>query len=449
MASPELPDSGSPAAVLAFVQDQRAAAQRAEVLVLEGALLWAAMHPVSTSSTDEGSTNGGSNGGWLFAEVAVPLGGEGTPLVAEFAPMELGAALGMSTDAARALVGAALELAHRLPRTWKQLKAGKVPVWKARRLAELTLKLPPEGADFVDRQLADTVGKVGWAMIERLVDHARVTFDPEGAEKQRREAADRRRFDVQADAATFDGTVHVEGELDLADALDLNTAIRQGAEELAVLGCTEALDVRRSMAAGELARRQLAFDLRAEAGSADEGAASVVKPRQVVIHVHLSDAAISRDEAGVARIEETRSVVSTDQVRDWCGGDAQVVIKPVIDLDAHHHTDAYAIPGRLAEQTHLTQPVCAFPWCERRATRCDCDHVVAHAAGGPTCSCNLAPLCRRHHRAKTHTGWRYDKTDSATYLWRSPHGLHLIKDRGTTALAPQRTPAGRLGISAG
>ena len=434
MASPELPDSGSPAAVLAFVQEQRAAAQRAEVLVLEGALLWAAMHPVSTSST-----NGGSTGGWLFAEVAVPLGGEGTPLVAEFAPMELGAALGMSTDAARALMGASLELAHRLPRTWKQLKAGELPVWKARRLAELTLKLPPEGADFVDRQLAGTVGKVGWAMIERLVDHARVTFDPEGAERQRREAADRRRFDVHADAATFDGTVHVEGELDLADALDLDTAIRQGAEELAVLGCTEALDVRRSMAAGELARRQLALDLRAEAGRGGE-AACVAKPRQVVIHVHLSHAAISRDEGGVAHVEETRSIVSTEQVREWCTGDAQVVIKPVIDLDAHHRTDAYAIPDRLAEQTRLTQPTCAFPWCERRATRCDCDHVVAHAAGGPTCSCNLAPLCRRHHRAKTHTGWRYDKTDAATYLWRSPHGLHLVKDRGTTALLSAHPP---------
>ncbi|WP_166389497.1 hypothetical protein [Nocardioides ochotonae] len=38
---------------------------------------------------------------------------------------------------------------------------------------------------------------------------------------------------------------------------------------------------------------------------------------------------------------------------------------------------------------------------------------------------------RRHHRAKTHTAWTYDKTDATTYLWRSPHGLHLIKDRAT------------------
>ena len=425
MADPELPDCDTPAAVLAFAQEQRAAVQRAEFGVLEAALAWAAMHPAESVSPQAPTV------GWIFAEVAVPLGGEGTPLVAEFAPMELGAALGMSTDSARALVGSALELAHRLPRTWKQMRAGVVPVWKGRRLAQLTLPLPPAGAEFVDRQLAGTVGKVGWAMIERLVDHARATFDPEGAEKQRRQAADGRRFDVHTEQATHDGTVRVEGELDLADALDLDAAIRQGAEELATLGSTESLDVRRSMAAGELARRQLTFDLRGEAG---EGAASVVKPRQVVIHVHLSHAAINRDEGGIAHVEETRSIVSTNQLREWCTGDAQVVIKPVIDLDAHHHTDAYAVPDRLADQTRLAQPTCAFPWCERPARRCDLDHVTAHGSGGPTCSCNLAPLCRRHHRAKTHTTWTYDKTDAATYLWRSPHGLHLVKDHGTTRL---------------
>ncbi len=265
----------------------------------------------------------------------------------------------------------------------------------------------------------------------------RVAFDPEGAEKQRRQAADGRRFDVHTREETHNGTAWVEGELDLADALDLDAAIRHGAEDLAALGSTESLDVRRSMAAGELARRQLAFDLRAEAG---DGTASVVKPRQVVIHVHLSDAAISRDEAGIAQVEETRSIVSTEQVREWCTGDAQVVVKPVIDLEAHHHTDAYAIPDRLVDQTRLAEPTCAFPWCERPARRCDTDHVIAHGSGGPTCSCNLAPLCRRHHRAKTHTGWTYDKTDAATYLWRSPHGLHLVKEGGTTRLVSAHPP---------
>ena len=229
MADHELPDCDTPAAVLAFAQRRRAAAQRAEIDVLEAALVWAAMHPEESVAEAPAS-------GLVFGELAVPLAGEGAPLVAEFAPMEFGAALGMSTDGARALVGDALELAHRLKRTWKLVRAGKVPLWKARRLAQLTTTLPLDGADFVDRQLAGFVGKISWAGIERLVDQARVAFDPEGAEKQRREAADGRRFDVHTREATHDGIVHVEGVLDLADAMDLDTAIRQGAEELAALG---------------------------------------------------------------------------------------------------------------------------------------------------------------------------------------------------------------------
>ena len=50
------------------------------------------------------------------------------------------------------------------------------------------------------------------------------------------------------------------GELDLADAIDLDAAVTAGADELARFGSTDTLDVRRSQAVGELARRQFALD---------------------------------------------------------------------------------------------------------------------------------------------------------------------------------------------
>jgi len=436
MASPELPDCGSPAAVLAFAQQRRADAHAAEVDVLRAALAWADLHPAE-------AVEPGPVFGW---ELVVPFAGEGAPEVAEFAPMELGAALGISTDSARGLMTDALELAHRLKRTWALVQAGKVPLWKARRLAQLTHKLSLDGAAYVDRQLAAVAGKVGLVTLARLVDEAQALFDPDAAEKARSAAAESRRFDVHTEGANHDGTIHVEGDLDLADALDLEAAIAQRAEELRQLGSIESLDVRRSIAAGEIARRCLGLDLTTESGT---GTASVAKPRRVVIHVHLSDAAISRNEAGIAHLDETRSVVSTEQVRDWAGNpDTEVVIKPVLDLEQHHHTDAYAIPDRMAAEVRLTQPTCAFPWCDRPARRCDTDHVTAHDhTDGPTCSCNLAPLCRRHHRAKTHTAWTYDKTDTASYLWRSPHGLHLVKHRGETRLVSTDPPDERVTVS--
>ena len=59
---------------------------------------------------------------------------------------------------------------------------------------------------------------------------------------------------------SFDGTLAVHGELDIADAMELETAIQSVAAQLKDLGSTESLDVRRSMAVGELARRELSLE---------------------------------------------------------------------------------------------------------------------------------------------------------------------------------------------
>ncbi|MCW2761829.1 MAG: hypothetical protein JWR85_2030, partial [Marmoricola sp.] len=119
-----------------------------------------------------------------------------------------------------------------------------------------------------------------------------------------------------------------------------------------------------------------------------------------------------------------------------------VVVKPVIDLNEHLGVDAYEVPGRLREQAELRAGGrCVFPWCTRAAHSCDCDHVIAHAHGGPTCSCNIAPLCRRHHRLKTHTTWTYTMLEPGTFLWSSPHGYQFLRDHtGTLDVTPDRPP---------
>ncbi|WP_166390956.1 hypothetical protein [Nocardioides ochotonae] len=62
MADPELPECDTPAAVLAFAQRRRAVAQRAEIDVLEAALVWASMHPeesVADGADDRAGVRGG------------------------------------------------------------------------------------------------------------------------------------------------------------------------------------------------------------------------------------------------------------------------------------------------------------------------------------------------------------------------------------------------------
>ncbi|WP_244931714.1 HNH endonuclease signature motif containing protein [Nocardioides sp. W7] len=427
MANGEFHDGDDAAALLAFVRARRTVAAQAEADLLASAVAWAAMH--STDALDVAAVT-------VFgAQDAATIAGEGAPLVAEFSVLEFAAALGLSTDAGRIYLGDAVELAHRLPNLYGRVQALDLPAWKARRIAKSTADLPMEGAAYVDAHLHAVAHKVSIAQLDRTVEEARVTYDPAEAKARWEAAFEKRHFDIESQQVSFDGTVDVHGTLDLADALDLEDAVARRARELGQLGLDVPVDIRRSIAVGDLARRQLSLEL--NTGEPDDRQRK--RPRQVVLHVHVSEAALGTtggDDLHLARVEETRSFVSAEQVKTWCANsDTQVVVKPVIDLHGHVHVDAYETPDRLRERQVLLQHSCVFPWCRKPARRCDCDHIDPAARGGPTCDCNIAPLCRRHHRAKTHTRWRYDKLDDTTFAWQTPNGLLFKRDHiGTTEL---------------
>ncbi len=143
----------------------------------------------------------------------------------------------------------------------------------------------------------------------------------------------------------------------------------------------------------------------------------------------------------MGRWEEGNCPVSTTQIKEWLQvPQTTVIVRPVIDLADCVPVDSYEIPDRLKRRVQLRDHTCRFPGCPTSATRCDLDHQVPHAKGGKTCPCNLVPLCRRHHRAKTFSGWRYTTIQPGHYLWTSPHGRHfLVGPGGTRALDPPRS----------
>lgn len=65
---------------------------------------------------------------------------------------------------------------------------------------------------------------------------------------------------------------------------------------------------------------------------------------------------------------------------------------------------------------------CRFPGCRVPIARCDVDHTVAAAHGGPTEIRNLAHLCRRHHTLKHHSAWRVRQLPDGTLEWTTPTG---------------------------
>ena len=406
---------------MAAVRDARAARDAAEVALLHTVIAWTAAHRVDRSVVDD----------LTFGVDGLLLGGVGCPLISEFDVYDLAASLSMSSEAGCGYLGKVLELRYRLRKTWERVIALKVPVWKAFRVAESTMNLTFEAAGHVDRMIAPVLHSCSFAQIERTVAQAIDLYDPEEAEQRRLKAADDRSFDIHLGGrgASTEGTIDVTGTLALADALDLDQAVKDGAKTLADLGCEESLDVRRSMAVGEMARHQLALDLNGEDGDLQAGGGR--GGRGVTLYAHLDadglHATMDNTGAGDVLIE---------QIRAWCQAAGNtVVIKPVIDLNTTISTSAYTPTEKLVEQVRLRDQVCVFPNCTRRARWCDLDHRVAFNhkkpdAGGKTTTQNLSLLCRKHHRAKTFSAWTYESPEPGVYDWTSPSGLRYRVTRG-------------------
>ncbi|WP_418064014.1 DUF222 domain-containing protein [Pimelobacter simplex] len=401
----------------ALLADLRAGVRvREESVVAEwaGIVEWAAGNTLSEAEAEGAATIRDG-----FVDTGLPIAGEGAPLVSEFALMELIAVLGRSPDGGRVYVGRVLECAWRLPQVYASVVAGRLAPWRAERIAEATRPLCAEAAAFVDRQLFNATG-VGWAQLERLIAEAVIRFDPARAEAERQAASDHRY--VEVGAPDGNGLVSIDGLLDAADGRDLDDAISRRATLLGRLGNEASLDVRRSQALGDLARHDLTLDL----GAGAEGSPG----RRAVLNLHITDTTLAGSNP-VGRWDQTP--VSAKQIREWLGQPGMsVLVRPVIDVAGHVPVMAYEIPDRHRQAVELRDHTCRFPYCTRAATRCDLDHARPHNRGGPTCPCNLVPLCRRHHRAKTHSQWRYQITKIGTYLWRSPSGFRFeVSHRGT------------------
>ena len=456
-------DALSAADLLSSIRAERQAENAAAARQLDLAARWADLHPPESIHSAAAFEVRGS-------EHEEPIAGEGCPLVAEFCVAEVGSVLGISTTAAKKLIGHALELRLRLPRLWTQVQAGHVPAWRARSVAETTIHSTPaltrEAAAFVDAQVAAVAGRIGPAQLDRLVaetikQYDLATPDPASDPEDGYLHVDPRHATLHDEDVHFAGTMRWEAELDIADSLDLNETLKRKAAEQKALGSTESLDVRRAKALGDLARTQTALDLAFAAGRvAGEERAGVSRPdlpdhmpaaREVVLHVHFDASTITSADGvqtvfgPIGRMEEGQRLLLLDQLTSWCGDSrTKITIKPVIDLNATREAPGYAVPDRIREQVILRDQTCVFPWCTRPARRCDIDHVIpydhhAEAEGrpqpGPTSSDNLAALCRTHHRLKTHSAWRYTVIGPGAYEWTSPHGHRFRRDRtGTTAI---------------
>ncbi|MCW2903848.1 MAG: hypothetical protein JWO67_6113 [Streptosporangiaceae bacterium] len=97
------------------------------------------------------------------------------------------------------------------------------------------------------------------------------------------------------------------------------------------------------------------------------------------------------------------------------------------DGDPVHGRDGYRPSAGMRRLVQARNRMCVFPTCRRPAAACDLDHTIPYHRGGPTCPCNLAPLCRRHHRLKQAPDWTLIQPWPGVALWITPTGhWHLV-----------------------
>ncbi len=438
-------DDLGPAELLARVTDAEQAERIAARDKLELAVQWCVLHP---ATSDTGVAVWGDAGLPGLTDCDERLGGEGCPSVAAFAPEPFAAALGVSTLTGMQLLADALDLAHRLPQIWSRVRRLEVPAWRARRVAQATHALSRAGAAYVDAQLAGRLASCGSGAIDRVVAQAAATYDPETHAD--REATGRDAWDVRLHHRTdggWAGTSELQATGDTLDLTKLYDLVCDRAAHLARLGDTDDLGARKAKALGTIADAQSILDLGPADASGTMPRPSLAKTR---LYLHLKGADLLDDLAGTTTVGEAERLgpATVARIKEWLSG-SRATIVPVLDLGRDDGVDRHVPPAWMREVVILRDRHCVFPWCSRDARACDLDHITPYVPvdeGGPpgqTRPSALAPLCRRHRRAKTAGRWRYRRERDGTCTWRGPHGsTYVVTAVGTIATAQPRTPAG-------
>ncbi len=440
-------DSGSfatPTELIARVREVDRARRQAELELLQLAVAWADAHPDPEETPAAGIATGRVDPASLDAlgnEVTKeePDSWRGIPRVAWDAPAALGCGLRRSTVSAERLIRDGLILRHRLPRHWAQLLDGTLEPFRARRVADLVAGTPDDICDYIDEHVSPIAATAGLVTLDRKLDEAWLTLHAEQVELDRQEALDAQHVTVDKDSVDHTGVGDMSARADWADLSAFDVAVSAVAARLAEQDAADGLPpaplgVRRARALGILADP-------ARAQALLDGDPPPRPRRRNDLLLQLGTDALG-NRAFFGRDGNLDTMLMADAIRDWCGRpDAVIHVHPVIDLNDHDRTDRHDPTAPMSARLELNHPMCVFPWCTRPARRCDKDHRVPYDQGGATCDCNLAPLCRRHHRIKTHAGYRYSIVEPGAWLWRAPHGPQLLRDSsGTRDVTPDPPP---------
>jgi hypothetical protein len=301
---------------------------------------------------------------------------------------EVAAGLRISQGLAETRVHHARTLCERLPQVGEVFAAGDIDYRAFQTIVSRTdLIVDPDVLAAVDQELAINVGR--WPSLSQgrlgaQVDKVVARLDADAVRRRQERARDREVWI----GANQDGLSEIHGSLFTPDA----HALDQRLNALAATVCEHdprSREQRRADALGALAAK--ADRLGCRCGRRDCAAGKRPPASPVLIHVIAEQASL--DGSGTAPASEVGAdgLITADLVAE--------LAKSAKLVGLVHPADAPPEPGyvpskALADFVRCRDLTCRWPGCDRPALRCDLDHTIPYAAGGPTHAGNLKCYCR-------------------------------------------------------
>ena len=337
----------------------------------------------------------------------------------EFVTDALATRLHVSGRAAQRHVDLAAQLST-YPPIADALRCGAIDARKAEALATELDAAPAEVAAVVLDSVLPQAGDLTAPTLARRARRAAFTLVPTLAAERAAAEADRRGIRLTPAPDTM---AHLTLYLPADDAMTCLTALDALADAAHTPDDPRTADARRVDALTDLLRAVL------ESGTTPAGADLPVRQRRRP-HIEVTVAATTLlglddhpgDLTGYGPIpaDLARRIAADGTWR-----------RILIDSDTgdviRRSATTYRPGADLTGTVTAREPTCTFPGCRVPATRCDLDHLRPYRHDHPpaeqTTAANLHPLCRHHHRLKTHTTWQVER-DPASGLttWTTPWG---------------------------
>ncbi len=332
-----------------------------------------------------------------------------SPEELEFASEEIGSVLRLTRRAADSELGFALSLRSTLPRVASALRDGRIDVRRARVLDRELIGSEAPTVEYVLDLVLGVASELTTGQLRVRVQRLVMESDPDAAAERYQEGLEERAL---VDEANPDGTANLKGvSLPPHRVRAIRRKVNRLARRAKNAGDGRTMDQLRADIFLDLLQGQTTTPGKSHR-SEDPGTVHISTGLETI--ARLSEAPGELGGYGPVLADITRQVAETQQDSEWRFS--------VTDDQGHliHVGTTSRRPTKSIERgVKADFPTCVYPGCRMPSVDCDLDHRRPWSDGGVTCPCNLAPLCRRHHRAKHEGGWRLERILTG-HRWTSP-----------------------------